>query len=112
MDGMRKDASILSESRGTQMDSRAEQTGVVRTALPNVVEDSSAIASKQRRELGARPGSRDFVLRRLLALADVAALVTALAFTLIWGRGITHSPQHLLLGLATVPVWLVIFKAY
>jgi len=55
--------------------------------------------------------NRDFVLRRMLAFADVFGIVMALvvAITLV---GVGGTLQKLLLGLATLPVWIVLFKIY
>jgi exopolysaccharide biosynthesis polyprenyl glycosylphosphotransferase len=56
-------------------------------------------------------GRRDYYLRRLLALGDIAAIVLSLAATLILTG--TGSPgRHLLLVLITLPVWLMMFKCY
>src|SRR3954453_13421886 len=100
MDGARKDASILSESRVSQMESHIESAvGVMPTGLPYVVEDAQSARAETSR---ARAGSRDYVLRRLLACADSVSLLIALAVAVIWVSGVTETSQHLLLGALTV----------
>src|SRR5438045_206467 len=55
--------------------------------------------------------NRDFVLRRMLAFADAFGIVMALvvAVTLV---GVGGALPKLLWGLATLPVWIVLFKVY
>ncbi len=55
--------------------------------------------------------NRDFVLRRMLAFADVFGIVMALvvAVTLV---GVGETLPKLLWGLTTLPVWIVLFKVY
>ena len=56
-------------------------------------------------------GRRDYLVRRLLALADAAALVVALvAMVAVTGHA-RYSP-HLLWGVLVVPVWIGLFAAY
>jgi exopolysaccharide biosynthesis polyprenyl glycosylphosphotransferase len=57
---------------------------------------------------------RDYYLRRLLAISDVACLVLAmiLAMALAGGPRGRPSSEYLLLGLATLPAWVVLFKMY
>ena len=56
-------------------------------------------------------GRRDFWRRRLLAGADVAGILLALAgATLVGDR--SSLGQHLLLGALTLPAWIVLFKLY
>lgn len=61
------------------------------------------------RVVAHRHGPRDSTTRRLLALADVAGIVAGLAIPLLITE---HHPQLFVWGLATVPAWIVIFKAY
>jgi exopolysaccharide biosynthesis polyprenyl glycosylphosphotransferase len=55
--------------------------------------------------------NRDFVLRRLLVLADIAGVAAALALAMVF-----FSPGErlngLVWGLVTLPVWILVFKAY
>jgi exopolysaccharide biosynthesis polyprenyl glycosylphosphotransferase len=53
---------------------------------------------------------RDYYLRRLLALGDLTVIILALGTA----SSLTSNDldRHLLDGLATLPVWLVIFKSY
>jgi exopolysaccharide biosynthesis polyprenyl glycosylphosphotransferase len=53
---------------------------------------------------------RDYYLRRLLALGDLTVIILALGAA----SSLTSNDldRHLLDGLATLPVWLVIFKSY
>ncbi len=54
---------------------------------------------------------RDYYLRRLLAVSDAGAIVLALCTALFLTDA--HSPSHhLVLGLFTLPVWLVLFNCY
>src|SRR6266700_1227350 len=55
--------------------------------------------------------NRDFVLRRMLAFADVFGILMALvvAVTLF---GVGGTLPKLLWGLTTLPVWIVLFKVY
>lgn len=59
-------------------------------------------------------GRRDWFLRRLLAVNDVACLVLAMAVALALAGGTRgHSLQEFLLyGLITLPAWVVLFKLY
>jgi len=54
---------------------------------------------------------RDYYMRRLLALSDAAAIVVALALALVLTDARWPS-QHLLVGLLTLPAWLVMFNCY
>jgi FlaA1/EpsC-like NDP-sugar epimerase len=56
-------------------------------------------------------GHRDFWTRRLLALADVTGLLLALLLSAV-SASQPHLGSHLVLGAATLPAWIVIFKAY
>src|SRR5438132_1011437 len=68
-----------------------------------------------RRTLVARRhGRRDWFLRRLLALTDLASVTAALALALLLLGGTSRHPwqTQLLYGLATLPAWVVLFKMY
>jgi exopolysaccharide biosynthesis polyprenyl glycosylphosphotransferase len=80
-----------------------------------------ALAGPDARDLGANPksvvaarhGHRDFVIRRLLALADAVGL--ALAFGVaaaVDPAAETSSVSVVVWGLATIPMWVVVFKLY
>jgi exopolysaccharide biosynthesis polyprenyl glycosylphosphotransferase len=57
---------------------------------------------------------RDFVVRRLLAVVDVAAITMALALALRYGPqyGVVDTPPRLEWLLPFLPVWVVLFKLY
>jgi exopolysaccharide biosynthesis polyprenyl glycosylphosphotransferase len=59
-------------------------------------------------------GRRDWLLRRLLAFADVVCLALAMAVTMAAVGGTRgHSwQQYLLFGLITLPAWVALFKLY
>jgi FlaA1/EpsC-like NDP-sugar epimerase len=59
-------------------------------------------------------GRRDWLLRRLLAVSDAAALALALGVAVaLAGGGHGHSwQQYMLFGLITLPAWVVLFKLY
>jgi exopolysaccharide biosynthesis polyprenyl glycosylphosphotransferase len=60
--------------------------------------------------VGSRFGRRDYLIRRLLALADAASVVFALVvMVLISGRA---GGDHLLWGLLLVPLWLGVLGVY
>src|SRR4051794_39488590 len=58
-------------------------------------------------------GRRDYLLRRMLAGGDAVALLVALIATIATSHH-THGTfgSRLLLGLATIPVWIALFKVY
>jgi exopolysaccharide biosynthesis polyprenyl glycosylphosphotransferase len=56
-------------------------------------------------------GHRDFWTRRLLALADAGAIMLALAISELAGPD-SLDFEHMLLGAATLPIWVVLLKAY
>jgi exopolysaccharide biosynthesis polyprenyl glycosylphosphotransferase len=56
-----------------------------------------------------RYGPRDVAVRRALALADVVAISAALAVALLLA---SYYPQEFLWGLTSLPVWIVVLKAY
>jgi exopolysaccharide biosynthesis polyprenyl glycosylphosphotransferase len=61
--------------------------------------------------ISASYGRRDYVTRRLLLLADSAGVVVAL--TVMFNLSKSGRPLgYALLGFATIPVWLVLFKTY
>ena len=55
--------------------------------------------------------NRDFVLRRLLVLADIAGVAAALAVAMVFFSA-GERLNGLLWGLVTLPVWILVFKAY
>jgi exopolysaccharide biosynthesis polyprenyl glycosylphosphotransferase len=56
-------------------------------------------------------GHRDFWTRRVLALADAVAVLLAIAVSDALGPGAV-SLSHVAWGLATLPIWIVLLKAY
>ncbi len=72
---------------------------------------SAGQASAPRRLVAPAYGRRDYYVRRALALGDLVAVVSALATALMLSA--THQlGGHVLFGLVTLPVWLVIFWCY
>ncbi len=61
------------------------------------------------RVVARRYGERDAAVRRFLAAADVLGVVAALAIALVV---FTHHPVELAWGLALIPLWIIVFKAY
>jgi exopolysaccharide biosynthesis polyprenyl glycosylphosphotransferase len=57
-------------------------------------------------------GSREPTLRRLLAFADLLAIVSALAFALAFASGGRASLGDFAWGLLTLPGWIVLFNLY
>jgi exopolysaccharide biosynthesis polyprenyl glycosylphosphotransferase len=59
-------------------------------------------------------GRRDWFLRRLLALSDVGCLAAAMLLATALAGGTPAHPwtQFLLIGLLTLPWWVVLFKMY
>jgi exopolysaccharide biosynthesis polyprenyl glycosylphosphotransferase len=73
------------------------------------VQRGAQVALPTQRARGAR--SRDFVLRRVLALGDVIGLTVALSLAATYvGRG--QPGQQILWGLVVLPAWIVLFKIY
>ena len=66
-------------------------------------------SSGSARVVATKYGHRDATVRRFLALADLGGLVVALGIALFL---VGDHSDHFLWGLATLPVWIVIFKAY
>ena len=62
--------------------------------------------------VAAQHGRRDFVLRRLLALGDGAALVGSLALAATFAGLRQDTVAYLFWGVVSLPVWLLLFKAY
>jgi len=62
--------------------------------------------------VAAQHGRRDFVLRRLLAIGDGFAVVAALALAAALGGVRTDTVAYLFWGVASLPAWLLLFKAY
>ena len=82
-------------------------------ATTNVGPRSALISNEgvAARAVFARYGHRDYVTRRLLLVADTAGVV--LAFALMFNVSSEARPVgYCALALATIPVWLVLFKTY
>lgn len=83
-------------------------------------EDGNSIltssARRERRSSGVvalEHGRRDYLLRRMLALADLMAVLVALGVAAqIASPSRADGLTYLFWGLPTLPIWLVIFKAY
>ena len=56
-----------------------------------------------------RYAPRDAAVRRLLAISDLAGIAAALAIALLV---FSYHSQEFLWGLVSLPVWIVVFKAY
>ncbi|PWU25276.1 MAG: hypothetical protein C5B48_02160, partial [Candidatus Rokuibacteriota bacterium] len=65
----------------------------------------------RRRAVATNFGRRDYLVRRLLLLSDIASIALALLVMVIVSDRANNSP-HLLLGLLFVPVWLTVLGAY
>jgi exopolysaccharide biosynthesis polyprenyl glycosylphosphotransferase len=61
------------------------------------------------RVVARRHGPRDSAVRRFLALADLSGILSGLAFALLVTA---NHPDQFLWGLGTLPLWIVVFKAY
>ena len=68
-------------------------------------------SERLRRAVAFGYGRRDYVIRRLLAVADCLSVVIALLATVVISERVT-THDHLLLGLATVPVWFTVLTVY
>ena len=71
----------------------------------NVGENREGVAS--RGIVASRHAPRDAAIRRTLAIADTAGLVVAFTSLALLGNQLAFS-----WGLLTIPVWIVLFKAY
>jgi exopolysaccharide biosynthesis polyprenyl glycosylphosphotransferase len=79
--------------------------------------ESKAIAKTSgalRPTAGLAPARRnaDRTLRRLLAAADVFGIAAALATSMAFASGGRADAASFLIGAATLPAWVVLFKAY
>lgn len=59
--------------------------------------------------VAGRHAPRDYALRRFLLGADICALVAAFAIVLLLS---SNGPEQFLWSLATLPLWVVLFKVY
>ena len=76
-----------------------------------VAEAPGSLATQAPSAIAARYGRRDYLTRRLLLLADSAGLVIAVVVMF------NVSPEsrpfgYALLSIATIPIWLLLFKTY
>jgi exopolysaccharide biosynthesis polyprenyl glycosylphosphotransferase len=86
--------------------------GQAEAVAGNRVEASSELGSAAPRKLVASAYRvRDYYLRRLLALGDCVAITFALAAALVLTR-VTAPGRHLLIGLVTLPGWLLLLNCY
>src|SRR5205085_10774019 len=72
---------------------------------------SAPLEQARRRAVASNFGRRDYLVRRLLLLSDVASIALALLVMVAVSARADKSP-HLLLGLLFVPVWLTVLGAY
>src|SRR4051794_29198071 len=61
------------------------------------------------RVVARRHSRRDSRVRRLLAIADLSAVCIGLVMATVVG---SNHPGELVWGLAALPAWIVVFKAY
>ncbi len=80
---------------------QALQVGERRRAARNAASPQRVVARRYR--------ERDAAVRRFLVAADMLAIVAALAIAL---AVLTHHVGQFVWGLALLPIWVVIFKAY
>jgi exopolysaccharide biosynthesis polyprenyl glycosylphosphotransferase len=85
---------------------------VTDTAIARAAAQQIAIEERAASVVARGHGRRDFLLRRMLAGADLLALAIAVLFAarLASDRGATVG--YLFWGALTLPAWLVLFKAY
>jgi exopolysaccharide biosynthesis polyprenyl glycosylphosphotransferase len=69
------------------------------------------VAQAPGRAIAFNFGRRDFVVRRLLVVADVASVLLAL-LVMVWVLDGTPFSQHLLWGLPLLPLWVGMLAAY
>jgi exopolysaccharide biosynthesis polyprenyl glycosylphosphotransferase len=69
------------------------------------------VEQAQRRTIASNFGRRDFVVRRLLAVADVTSFLLGLFVMVLVSHRARYSP-HLLWGIALIPVWIGMLAAY
>jgi exopolysaccharide biosynthesis polyprenyl glycosylphosphotransferase len=87
---------------------RTQQSAAV-AALPAL---QTGAESEWHSIVASRHGRRDYILRRLLLAADLAALVLALAVAATVDPQPGPNLSVVTLGLAMAPVWAVVFKLY
>lgn len=89
-----------------------DQASICVTLSPSEVVSSSDVPTRHKSVVSVSHGRRDYLLRRLLAAADLSSVSIALAIAVEF-LGDTNQPlSYLVLGLLLLPLWLVIFKLY
>jgi exopolysaccharide biosynthesis polyprenyl glycosylphosphotransferase len=90
-----------------------------RSTAPAEADDRAAVAlagaqsqGGKRIRLGVRSGRRDYVMRRLLAAADAIAIAFGLAVGALVDPDPGLNGGLFLWGLISIPMWIVLFKAY
>jgi exopolysaccharide biosynthesis polyprenyl glycosylphosphotransferase len=68
-------------------------------------------ASAQTGAVASSFGRRDYLIRRLLALADASSVVIAL-LAMVWISGRADASSHLMWGLVLIPLWIGLLAAY
>jgi exopolysaccharide biosynthesis polyprenyl glycosylphosphotransferase len=90
--------------------------GTVRGALGVATPPARALepetAAAHRSVIASHHGHRDFVIRRLLALADAIAVTMALLVATAVNGGPRTNFELLAWGVLSVPAWTVLFKIY
>ena len=84
------------------------QQSAAAAALPGLETQVDA----RRSIIAARPGRRDYLMRRLLVAADVSALLLALFAAAAVDPREGANLSVVIYGLAMAPVWVVLFKLY
>src|SRR3954447_14458826 len=77
-----------------------------------VVPELAARGNVERRIVGERHGRRDYIIRRLLVGADMLGVVLALIVTAAVDPLPGSDLDVVMWGLATVPMWVLVFKLY
>jgi hypothetical protein len=82
------------------------RAGTTRLIARSTADEAAAPTSRQPH------GRRGVLVRRVLAGADVVALVAALAVAILAAHATPQPLLRLALLIATLPIWLVLFKLY
>src|SRR3954452_7818394 len=77
-----------------------------------VVPELAAFGSANRSILGERHGRRDYIIRRLLALADFCGIVVGLFVATAVDPAPGAGLSIVLWGVVLLPMWVVLFKLY
>ena len=89
----------------------AERTASGVSVVERLIQPGPNVLARRSLVVAERHTQRDSRVRRMLGFADAASL--ALGLTLIaFAAGHEHPVRLLAWGVATIPVWIVIFKSY